>query len=64
MGDKSWHTTLFGILGAVGTGLLTVKDPAWVSTVGQILGAIGMIGMGAVTRANKVTSEEAGAVPK
>ena len=57
----SWRTTLFGILSAAGTGLLTVKEPAWVSTLGQIMAAIGVAGMGLSARDNKVSSEQAGA---
>lgn len=57
----SWKTTVFGIIGAVGTFLINQKDPAWLGIVGQILMAIGSAGVGMSARDNKVTSEEAGA---
>ena len=56
----SWRTTVFGILAAAGTGLLAVKDPAWVATLGQIMAAIGAAGVGLSARDNKVSSEQAG----
>lgn len=59
--SKSWKTTLFGCLGAVGVFLMNQKDPAWLSIVGQILGAIGTAGIGMTARDNDKTSEDVGA---
>jgi len=58
---KSWKTTLFGILTAVGTYLSTVHDPAYVSTVGTIMVGLSSALLGIFARDNDVTSEEAGA---
>ena len=57
---KSWKTTLFGILGAVGAYLITVKDPTWAQNIGGILAAIGTAGMGLAARDNDKSSEDAG----
>lgn len=58
---KSWKTTLGGALGALGTYLATVHDPAWVAIVGQVLIGLGMFIVGATARDNNVSSEDAGA---
>lgn len=59
--SASWKTTLGGILAAIGTGLQAVKDPSWVALIGQILGGIGVLVIGAAARDNGVTSEQSGA---
>lgn len=56
----SYKTTLCGLVGAIGTYLATVKDPAWLGLVGQFLCAIGVAGMGVFARDNDKTSEDAG----
>lgn len=58
---KSWKTTVCGLVAAMGTYLITVKEPAWVSLVGQFLAAVGTAGVGMFARDNGVSSEEAGA---
>lgn len=58
---KSWKTTVFGIMAAAGTGLLAVKDPSWVATLGQIMAAIGAAGIGMSARDNDKSSEQVGA---
>lgn len=58
---KSWKTTLGGLLGAIGTYLLTVQDPAWVQMVGMVVNALGLLILGGSARDNTVTSEDAGA---
>lgn len=57
---SSWRTTAFGLIGAVGAYLVTAKDPAWLSIVGQILSAIAIAGVGMSARDSKVSSEDAG----
>src|SRR3990167_1300977 len=64
---SSWRTSVFGILTALGLALIPLKDPAWLTTVGTILAAIGAAGAGMSARDNGVSSEQAGAkteVPK
>lgn len=58
---KSWKTTLFGALGAIGTYLTTIHDPSWLPTVGTILVGLSSAGLGFAARDNSVTSEQAGA---
>lgn len=58
---KSWKTTLGGALGALGTYLVTVDDPAWLQIIGQVFIGLGMLVMGLSARDNGVTSKEAGA---
>lgn len=55
----SWRTTLAGAIGALGTFLVTVNEPAWLPIVGQILVGLSLFLMGATARDNKVTSEQA-----
>ena len=58
---KSWKTTLGGALGALGTYLATVDDPAWLQIIGQVCIGLGMLIMGMSARDNGVTSKQAGA---
>ena len=58
---SSYKTTLAGLVGAIGTYLVSVKDPAWVSLVGQFLMALGSAAVGMFARDNDVSSENAGA---
>lgn len=58
---SSWKTTVFGIIAAAGTGLLAVKDPSWVATLGQIMAAVGAAGVGLAARDNDKSSEQVGA---
>lgn len=58
---SSYKTTIFGIIGAIGAYLITVKDPAWMSTLGGILAAIGTFGVGSMARDNDKSSEDVGA---
>lgn len=58
---KSWKTTVCGLLAAAGTYLISVKEPAWLSLVGQFLAAVGTAGIGMFARDNDKTSEDAGA---
>ena len=47
---KNWKTTLFGALGALGTYLAGLTDPAWLSLIGQILAGVGMLGVGVAAK--------------
>lgn len=58
---KSWKTTLGGALGALGTYLISVDDPAWLQIVGQVFVGLGILIIGASARDNSVTSKQAGA---
>lgn len=58
---KSWRTTLGGALGALGTYLITVDDPAWLQIVGQVFLGLGLLIVGSSARDNGVTSKKAGA---
>lgn len=58
---KSWKTTLCGALAALGTYLLSIPDPAWISTVGKILVGLGTAGIGLFARDNDKTSGDVGA---
>ena len=58
---KSWKTTAFGALGALGVYLTSVKDPEWVSVIGQFVSAISTFGLGMVARDNDKSSETVGA---
>lgn len=58
---KSWKTTLFGSVAALGAYLSTIHDPGWIAPLGQFMQAIGVFALGAVARDNSVTSEQAGA---
>ncbi len=57
---KSWKTTLFGAIGAVGIYVLTL-DFAGAAMIGGILNALSLFLIGASARDNDVSSEEAGA---
>lgn len=57
---KSWKTTLFGALGALGIYLKTQHDPSWLPVVGDAITAFSVFLMGAFARDNSVTSEAAG----
>ena len=63
----SWKTTLFGILGGLGTlgAMLSHFEggPAWVTGLAVALVALGQIGNGLSGRDNNVSSEAAGAKP-
>lgn len=54
---KSWKTTLFGALAAVGTYLATQPG---LEIVGQVLTGVATFLLGAFARDNNVTSEQAG----
>lgn len=55
---KSWKTTLFGALAAVGTFLSTQPG---LEIVGQVVTGLATFCLGAFARDNSVTSEQAGA---
>lgn len=61
--NVSWKTTLCGALGAVGAFLQGVTDPAWMPTVGKILAAVALAGVGLFARDHNVSSEQAGVNP-
>lgn len=62
---KSWQTTTFGILGAVGSAVALVEGlPAWVYPVGKLLTALGVAGLGMAARDHDKSSEDAGIKPK
>jgi hypothetical protein len=52
---KSWKTTLFGALGALGVYFSNQADPAWLSIVGQVLTAASTFGLGLVAKDAGVT---------
>lgn len=52
---KSWKTTLFGALAAVGAYLQTVQDPAWLQTVGKALVVAGPLLLGLFAKDSNVT---------
>lgn len=47
---RNWKTTLGGILAALGTSLINLHDPAWLSIVGQILQASGLFLLGVTAK--------------
>lgn len=55
---KNWKTTLAACIAACGTGLTTIKDPAWVGYAGQLLQGIGtfLIGLWAKDAAKTDTT--------
>ena len=57
----SWKSTLAGAITALGTYLSGLDDPEYLATIGKVLMAVGTFILGAVTRDNSVSSEEAGA---
>lgn len=58
---KSWKTTLCGALAALGAYLTTQPDPAWLATVGKVLSAVAVAGVGLFARDNDKTSADVGA---
>ena len=58
---KSWKTTLGGIIAALGTALLAVPEPEWLSKLGAGLIGLGGAIAGLSARDNNVSSEDAGA---
>jgi hypothetical protein len=57
---KSWKTTVFGAIGALGTFLIT-QDFAAAEIIGQILMGLSTFLLGLSARDNDVSSEDAGA---
>lgn len=58
---KSWKTSACGLIGAAGVALAASDNPK-LKLAGQIITALGIGGIGMVSRDNSVTSEQAGAV--
>ena len=58
---KSWKTSLGGILAAIGIGL---RDNPKTAAYAPIVEGLGIVLIGISARDNKVSSEQAGAVPK
>lgn len=67
---KSWKTSLFGLMAAIGggivgayaTGIITADElPRWVKTAAVLMSIVGGSGLGFFARDNNVTSEQAGA---
>ncbi|MFH1067839.1 MAG: hypothetical protein V1746_08045 [bacterium] len=58
---KSWKTTLFGALAALGVYLENLTEPSWMPMVGKVLVMISTFLVGLFARDNSVTSEQAGA---
>lgn len=52
---KSWKTTLFGAVGALGVYFTNITDPSYFHIIGQVLSAIAMFGLGAVAKDSNVT---------
>jgi len=59
--NKSWQTTVAGLISAIGLYLSNQKEPAWLGIVGQFLSVVGTAWLGMAARDHKVTSEDAGA---
>jgi hypothetical protein len=58
---KSWKTTLFGLMAALGAAALTVDGlPPWALTVCKLSAALGLAGMGFCARDNDKSSEQVG----
>lgn len=70
LANKSWKTTLFGILGLVGTGITVIaipmldNDPATVPNWGLFLTACATAFGLVAARDNNKTSSDVGAEPK
>ena len=58
---KSWKTSLGGILAAVG---IALRDNPKTASYAPIVEGLGVFLLGMSARDNKVSSEQAGAVPK
>ena len=54
---KSWKTTLFGAITALGTYLATIDDPI-IKTIGQILVVVGPVLLGIFAKDANVTGGE------
>jgi hypothetical protein len=62
---KSWKTTLFGLMAALGAGAVTVDGlPTWAVTLARLSIALGLAGLGFFSRDNDKTSEQVGADKK
>jgi hypothetical protein len=62
---KSWKTTVFGLMSALGSAALTVGGlPAWAATLAKLSIALGLAGLGFFSRDNDKTSEQVGADKK
>lgn len=58
----SWKTSMFGILAAVGTGLVqTQPSGSWLGVIGLVLAMLGTGGVGMAARDNDKSSEDVGA---
>lgn len=51
---KSWKTTLFGAIGAIGVFLTSQADPT-LQVIGQVVSAIALFGIGMVAKDSNVT---------
>ncbi len=60
---KSWKTTIAGAIAALGVYLTGIEnpEPAWLGTVGEIMGAAGALLVGLWARDNDKSSEAVGA---
>ena len=57
---KSWKTTLFGAVTALGAYLQTIQDPSWLPMIGKGLVIAGPLLMGLFARDHNVSSEQQG----
>ena len=57
---RSWKTSLGGIIAAIGTVLIALPDPDWLSKLGAGLVGLGGAIAGLSARDNKVSSEDVG----
>lgn len=60
---KSWKTTTWGIVAAIGSGLSQVKEPSWIGLLGQVMAAAGLAGVGIAARDNDKSSEDVNVKP-
>jgi len=56
----SWKTTISGICGSIGTALMQVDDPAYISLIGNIMLALSLFMLGKTARDRGITSEDEG----
>jgi len=70
--SQSWKTTLFGILGGIGAGIVSAMAagiidpthlPVWLKDVAALCAIAGHVGLGTSARDNDKSSEDVGAKP-
>lgn len=59
---KSWTTTVYGIIAALGAILIQIDDPAWLHQLGTLILVTGVGGTGMSARDNNKSSEKMRAI--